>query len=422
MANKDIQQRVLDQRDGDEMESGWRNDQVKQDIQTATDIAAIVVDSIADADTTHAPSRNAVFDALALKGLATCVGTATGTNTLTSTLAPVPVLVDFLTISLRAAGANTTAVTLDANGTGAIAVTKLGGFALIATDIYGAGHELILRYRSSVPRWELLNPGPQPASPVGSALTSAYMWVGNGANVAAAVLMSGDVTISNAGVTTLATAQPAVHTWALAQTFTVAPVFTDASGTRAALGLAIGTNVQAYDADLTTWAGITPGTGVGAALAINVGSAGAFVTFNGAGGTPSSLALANATGLPVAGGGTGVASLTAYAPIFGGSTSTNPVQSGTVGTAGQVLTSNGAGALPTFQAAAAAGQASIQFEYEGANLGTSGTATEVDFTGSALVASRAADKITVNVAATGGGGATSDIGLVLQLPNLPVFL
>lgn len=50
-------------------------------------------------------------------------------------------------------------------------------------------------------------------------------------------------------------------------------------------------------------------------------------------------------------GGTGVASLTAYAPIFGGTTSTNPVQSGTVGTAGQVLTSNGAGALPTFQTA-----------------------------------------------------------------------
>lgn len=48
-------------------------------------------------------------------------------------------------------------------------------------------------------------------------------------------------------------------------------------------------------------------------------------------------------------GGTGDTSLTAYAPLFGGTTSTNPVQSGTVGTAGQVLTSNGAGILPTFQ-------------------------------------------------------------------------
>jgi hypothetical protein len=72
----------------------------------------------------------------------------------------------------------------------------------------------------------------------------------------------------------------------------------DASAVRTFAGLVIGTNVQAYDADLTTWAGITPGTGVGTALAINVGSAGAFVTFNGAGGTPASLTLTNATGLP----------------------------------------------------------------------------------------------------------------------------
>lgn len=43
------------------------------------------------------------------------------------------------------------------------------------------------------------------------------------------------------------------------------------------------------------------GTNVATALAVNVGSAGAFVTFNGAGGTPSSLTLTNATGLPAAG-------------------------------------------------------------------------------------------------------------------------
>lgn len=57
----------------------------------------------------------------------------------------------------------------------------------------------------------------------------------------------------------------------------------------------------------------------------------------------------------VATGGTGVTSLTAFAPIFGGATSTGAVQSGTVGTSGQVLTSNGPGALPTFQAPAGGG-------------------------------------------------------------------
>ncbi len=55
------------------------------------------------------------------------------------------------------------------------------------------------------------------------------------------------------------------------------------------------------------------------------------------------------TGVTVPLGGTGVASFTAYAPIFGGTTSTAALQSGTVGSAGQVLTSNGAGALATFQ-------------------------------------------------------------------------
>lgn len=75
----------------------------------------------------------------------------------------------------------------------------------------------------------------------------------------------------------------------------------DYAAIRTLLGLVIGTNVQAYDADLTTWSGITPGTGVGTALAIAVGSTGAIVTNGGALGTPSGGTLTNCTGLPVAG-------------------------------------------------------------------------------------------------------------------------
>lgn len=54
--------------------------------------------------------------------------------------------------------------------------------------------------------------------------------------------------------------------------------------------------------------------------------------------------------LPVTNGGTGFATTTAYAVICGGTAATNPLQPiASVGTAAQVLTSNGAGALPTFQ-------------------------------------------------------------------------
>jgi hypothetical protein len=60
------------------------------------------------------------------------------------------------------------------------------------------------------------------------------------------------------------------------------------------------------------------------------------------------------TDVVVADGGTGVSSLTAYALLAGGTTSTNPVQSlAGLGTAGDLLTSNGAGALPAFQTPAA---------------------------------------------------------------------
>lgn len=53
----------------------------------------------------------------------------------------------------------------------------------------------------------------------------------------------------------------------------------------------------------------------------------------------------------VSSGGTGLSSTTAYAVLCGGTTSTAALQSiASVGTAGQVLTSNGAGALPTYQA------------------------------------------------------------------------
>lgn len=62
----------------------------------------------------------------------------------------------------------------------------------------------------------------------------------------------------------------------------------------------------------------------------------------------TSLTLGSALG--VASGGTGLTTTTAYSVVFTGTTATGNFQaSAGPGTAGQVLTSNGAGALPTFQ-------------------------------------------------------------------------
>jgi hypothetical protein len=98
---------------------------------------------------------------------------------------------------------------------------------------------------------------------------------------------------------------------------------------------------------------ITGGTWNGGTIPTAYGGTGltTFTAANGALYSTSASALVAGT-LPVAAGGTGATSQTAYAVLCGGTTSTNAYQSiASVGTSGQVLTSNGAGALPTFQAA-----------------------------------------------------------------------
>ncbi len=68
-------------------------------------------------------------------------------------------LVDGQFCFVRAGAANTlTNPTFAPNGLTAHTITKIGGTALLAGDIFGANHELILRYNLANTRWELYNP------------------------------------------------------------------------------------------------------------------------------------------------------------------------------------------------------------------------------------------------------------------------
>jgi len=84
----------------------------------------------------------------------------------------------------------------------------------------------------------------------------------------------------------------------------------------------------------------------------------------------------NGTAVDVAHGGTGNTSTTAYAVLCGGTTSTGVLQPiASVGTSGQVLTSNGAGALPTFQAAGGGGGSLTKIA-----SGTASNSASIEFT------------------------------------------
>lgn len=135
-----------------------------------------------------------------------------------------------------------------------------------------------------------------------TAPSSGQILVGNAGGTAyAPVSASGDVAIDSTGAHTLATVNSNVGSFGSA---TAAPVVT-VNGK----GLVTAVSTSTITPSVGSITGL--GTGIATALAVNTGSAGAPVLFNGALGTPSSGTLTNATGLPVSTGisglGTGIA-------------------------------------------------------------------------------------------------------------------
>jgi hypothetical protein len=140
-----------------------------------------------------------------------------------------------------------------------------------------------------------------------------------------------------------------------------------AANMRTTLGLVIGTNVQAYDAGLNSIAGLTTvannmlyTTALDTYAVITPGNSSVMVSS--VAGVPSwstdlptavtigtkYIYRADGTDVPVADGGTGVSSTTAYGLMAGGTTTTAALQNIGAGTSGQTVVSQGASALPTF--------------------------------------------------------------------------
>lgn len=115
-----------------------------------------------------ATARTDYADAASVQDGSMYYAIAGGTaNALTAAFVPViPALVDGQQHNVQAGFANTTTTpTYSPSGLAAATITKLGGQALFIGDIYGPGHELILRYAASSSTWELINPSGTPGRP-----------------------------------------------------------------------------------------------------------------------------------------------------------------------------------------------------------------------------------------------------------------
>lgn len=130
-----------------------------------------------------------------------------------------------------------TAIAANHGGTGQTAYT-------IGDLLYASGTAALSKL-ADVATGNVLHSGGVGASPAWGKVNLSTDLDANTLPTANSAALAGDVTkIAGTNNTVLATAQPSVHTWALAQTFTVAPVFSDQPGSRTALGLGTSATVN----------------------------------------------------------------------------------------------------------------------------------------------------------------------------------
>ena len=179
----------------------------------------------------------------------------------------------------------------------------------------------------------------------------------DGGVVAANILVDGDIGVSvqaySARLTDVAALTPTDSNFIVGNGST----WVAESGSTVRTSLGLGSLAVLNSINNTNWSGedlsvANGGTGASTLTGLLQGNGTSAIT----GGATINNTNWSGEDLSVANGGTGVSSLTAYAVICGGTTSTGAVQSVSgVGTSGQVLTSNGAGALPTWEDAGGGG-------------------------------------------------------------------
>jgi len=206
-----------------------------------------------------------------------------------------------------------------------------------------------------------------------TSLTSGYIYLGNGSNIATATAMSGDVVISNTGVTSISAG-------------VIVNADVNASAAITLTKLAATTASRALVSDASGF--VTPATTTSTEIGYVNGVTSAIQT---------QLDAKQAT---ITGGATTIATsnLTVSRALVSDGSGKVAVSAATATEVGYL-----SGVTSAIQTQITSKQTAIQFKDEGIAVGTSGAVTNVDFVGAGVVASHSGGTVTVTIAGTANG-------------------